>query len=162
MPGAGLRCRMVCVTRSTTPSHHSLSIIYTHYIYFEIESCNAIFLSCFRWPNQFSQQLGHWQESWGRVLHVSVLDSCLHWTTRVSPKVAGNTGYANFVRNVDIYRLLIRIFAFRWSALSRDDEKIIFFADENKNRSHLTTDHEEFGNKEFIVTQSKRPKLHWQ
>ena len=28
------------------------------------------------------------------------------------------------------------------------------------NRSHLTTDHEEFGNKEFIVTQSKRPKLH--
>ena len=28
------------------------------------------------------------------------------------------------------------------------------------NRSHLTTDHEEFGNKEFIVTQSKRRKLH--
>ena len=35
MPGAcssSLRCHMVCVTRSTTPSHHSLSIIYTHYL----------------------------------------------------------------------------------------------------------------------------------
>ena len=30
------------------------------------------------------------------------------------------------------HALLIRIFAFRGSALSRDDEKIIFFADENK------------------------------
>ena len=30
------------------------------------------------------------------------------------------------------------------------------------NRSHLTTDQKEFGNKEFIVTQSKRSKLHLQ
>jgi len=46
MPDAcssSLPCRMVCVTRSTTPSHHALSIIYIHYIYFEIESCIAIF-----------------------------------------------------------------------------------------------------------------------
>ena len=71
MPGdcsSSLRCRMVCVTR---PSHHSLSIIYIHYIYFEIESCIAIFLSFFRRRNQFSQQLGYLQESRGRVLHVS-------------------------------------------------------------------------------------------
>ena len=35
MPGAcssSLRCRMVCITCSTTPSHHSLSIIYIHYL----------------------------------------------------------------------------------------------------------------------------------
>ena len=32
--------------------------------------------------------------------------------------------------------------------------------DDDSNRSHLTTDHKEFGNKEFIVTQSKRSKLH--
>ena len=47
----------------------------------------------FRRPNQFSQQLGYWQESRGRALHVSVLGSCLHWTTRVSPKIAGNTDH---------------------------------------------------------------------
>ena len=29
-----------------------------------------------------------------------------------------------------------------------------------KSGSHLTTDHKEFGNKELIVTQSERPKLH--
>ena len=78
MPGAcssSLCCCMVCVTCSTTPSHHSLSIIYIHYIYFEIESCIAIFLSFMRRPNQFSQQLGYWQESRGRVAHVSVLGS---------------------------------------------------------------------------------------
>ena len=39
----------------------------------------------------------------------------------------------------------------RWVASNPGKAKIIV------NRSHLTTDHKEFGNKEFIVTQSKRP-----
>ena len=41
--------------------------------------------------------------------------------------------YANFSGNVDIHALLMGIFVFRSSDLSRDDEKIIiFFVDENK------------------------------
>ena len=64
MPGAcssSFRCRMVCITRSTTPSHHSLLIIYIHYIYFEIESCMAIFSPFFaaqiNFRNEFLRKL---------------------------------------------------------------------------------------------------------
>ena len=158
MPGpcsSSLRCHMACVTCSTMPSHHSLSIIYTIIFkcvvfykpkscftdtevccevsaccfggslgkvcfvrsallicgkanslnhrdvrtypcrseYFEIESCISIFLSFLRRQNQFSQQFGYRQESRGGVMHVSVLGSCLHWTRRVSLKIAGNTDH---------------------------------------------------------------------
>ena len=73
-------CRSFKEKENTVKSFHELEGI-------------GIFLCFFPLPNQFSQQLGYWQESQGRVLHVSVLGSCLHWTTRVSPKIASNTYY---------------------------------------------------------------------
>ena len=94
MPGAwssSLCCHMVCATRSTTPSHHSLLIIYIHYIYFEIENCSRSFFPFFADQINFRNSLDIGKNH--EVESSMCLGSCLHWTTQVSPKIAGNTDH---------------------------------------------------------------------